>query len=185
MKIDDLINNTSEWLRGTGSNSDIVISSRIRLARNMPDFPFPHWANKEQENEITETAELAISNAPLLKNSTFFMLSDLDNLDKQFLVERHLMSHEHAARSNGKAICLTKNEVISIMINEEDHFRVQVMKSGFDLDDVWQIINKLDDDLSKKSPFAFSEELGYLTGDLNGTKLWEELYDRFRNREDN
>lgn len=163
MKIDDLLNNTSEWLRGTGTDSDIVISSRIRLARNMPQFPFPHWAKKEQEDKIAETAKVAISNATVLKNSAFFMLSDLDNLDKQFLVERHLMSHEHATRSNGKAICLTKNEVISIMVNEEDHFRIQVMKSGFDLDDVWQIINRLDDDLSKNSPFAFSRELGYLT----------------------
>ena len=163
MKIDDLINNTSEWLRGTGLDSDIVISSRIRLARNIPNMPFPHWANKDQENEIINIAKLAIANASQLKDSTFFMLSDLDNLDKQFLVERHLMSHEHAMRSNGKAICLTANEVISIMINEEDHLRIQVMKSGFDLDDVWQIINKLDDDLSKKSQFAFSKELGYLT----------------------
>jgi len=163
MKIDDLINNTSEWLRGTGLNSDIVISSRIRLARNIPNIPFPHWANKDQEREIVEIAKSAISHALQLQDSTFFMLADLDNLDKQFLVERHLMSHEHAARSNGKALCLTKNEVISIMVNEEDHFRVQVMKSGFDLDDVWQIVNKLDDDLSKKTPFAFSKELGYLT----------------------
>ncbi len=163
MKVDDLINNTSEWLRGTGLNSDIVISSRIRLARNIPNIPFPHWANKDQEREIVEIAKSAISHALQLHDSTFFMLADLDNLDKQFLVERHLMSHEHAARSNGKALCLTKNEVISIMVNEEDHFRVQVMKSGFDLDDVWHIINKLDDDLSKKSPFAFSKELGYLT----------------------
>lgn len=163
MKIDDLINNTSEWLRGTGLDSDIVISSRIRLARNIPNTPFPHWANKDQENEIIELAKSAISKAPQLKDSAFFMLTELDNLDKQLLVERHLMSHEHASRSNGKAICLTANEVISIMINEEDHFRIQVMKSGFDLDDVWQIINKLDDDLSRKSSFAFSKELGYLT----------------------
>lgn len=163
MKIDDLINNASEWLKGTGSNSDIVISSRIRLARNIPDVPFPHRANKEQEKEIIEKAKFAISNASQLKGSMLFMLLELDNLDKQFLVERHLMSHEHATRSNGKGLCLTKNEVISIMINEEDHFRIQVMKSGFDLDDVWQIINKLDDDLSKKIPFAFSRELGYLT----------------------
>lgn len=163
MKIDDLIDNMSEWLRGTGENSDIVISSRVRLARNFPDIPFPHWANKEQEKTIVDKAQLAISQAAQLKNATFFMLSELDNLDKQFLVERHLMSHEHAMRSNGKAICFTKNEIISIMINEEDHLRIQVMKSGFDLDDVWQIIDKLDDSLSKSSPFAFSREIGFLT----------------------
>ncbi|MDD5618114.1 MAG: protein arginine kinase, partial [Candidatus Omnitrophica bacterium] len=163
MKIDDLINQSSEWLRGTGSDSDIVISSRIRLARNFSDMPFPHWANKDQENLIIEKAKTAIAESSLLKSSSFFMLSDLDSVDKQFLVERHLMSHEHALRSNGKAICFTDNEVISIMVNEEDHLRIQVMKSGFDLDDAWQIINKLDDDLGKKSPFAFSKELGFLT----------------------
>jgi protein arginine kinase len=163
MKIDDLIDNISEWLKGTGSHSDIVMSSRIRLARNFPNIPFPHWANKEQEKNIIEEAKIAISNTTQLKNAAFFNLSDLDNLDKQFLVERHLMSREHAMRSNGKAICLTKNEVISIMINEEDHLRIQVMKSGFDLDDTWQIINKLDDDLNRKTPFAFSKELGFLT----------------------
>lgn len=163
MKIDDLLNNTSEWLRGTGSDSDIVISSRIRLARNFPGIPFPHWANKEQEQEIAERAKSAIVNAPQLKDANFFMLVELDNLDKQFLVERHLMSHDHATRSNGKAICLTDNEVISIMVNEEDHFRIQVMKSGFDLGDVWQIINKLDDELAGKASFAFSREFGFLT----------------------
>jgi protein arginine kinase len=163
MKIDDLINNTSEWLRGTGANSDIVISSRIRLARNITNIPFPHWANKDQEKEVVDKAKDAILSASQMKNSNFFMLSELDNLDKQFLVERHLMSLEHASHSSGKAICITNDEVISIMVNEEDHFRIQVMKSGFDLDGVWRVINKLDDDLSKKSQFAFSRELGYLT----------------------
>lgn len=163
MKVDDFISKTSEWLRGIGAHSDIVISSRIRLARNFSDFPFPHWANKEQEQKIIEQAQQVISGTPQLKDASFFSLSDLDNLDKQFLVERHLMSHEHAMRSNGKALCVTPNEVVSIMVNEEDHLRIQVMESGFELEDVWQVINKLDDNLSKKYPFAFSRELGFLT----------------------
>lgn len=163
MNIDDFVTKTSEWLRGVGSHSDIVISSRIRLARNFSDFPFPHWANKEQEQQIVEKARQAVLAAPQLKDASFFLLSDLDNLDKQFLVERHLMSHEHAMRSNGKALCVTANEVISIMINEEDHLRIQAMESGFELEDAWQIINKLDDDISKKYPFAFSSDLGFLT----------------------
>jgi len=163
MNLDDLINQVSEWLRGTGADSDIVISSRIRLARNFTGIPFPHWADKEQENKVIEQVKAGISQSANLKNSLFLMLADLDNIDKQLLVERHLMSHEHATRNDTKAICLTSNEVISIMINEEDHLRIQVMKSGFDLDDAWQIINRLDDDLSKNFPFAFSKELGYLT----------------------
>ena len=163
MKIDDFLNQKSEWLRGVGAHSDIVISSRIRFARNYPDFPFPHWANKEQEQNVIEKAQQAVAQTPQLKEATFFSLAELDPIDKQFLVERHLMSHEHAMRSNGKALCMTANEVISIMINEEDHLRIQVMESGFEFHDVWQIINKLDDELSKKDPFAFSKELGFLT----------------------
>jgi len=163
MKLDDLINNLGEWLRGTGANSNIVMSSRIRLARNLPDIPFPHWAKKEQELIVLNKAKEAIESTPLLKDSLFILLTDLETVDKQFLVERHLMSREHAMRSNGKAVCLTPNEVVSIMINEEDHLRIQVMKSGFDLDDVWRIMNKLDEDLSKIVPFAFSKEWGYLT----------------------
>jgi len=163
MKLDDLINHNSEWLRGTGANSNIVLSSRIRLARNLPNIPFPHWAKKEHEQEVLEKAKKAIGSLSQLKDSLFIQLTELESIDKQFLVERHLMSREHAMRSNGKAVCLTQNEVISIMINEEDHLRIQVMKSGFDLDDVWQITNKLDEDLSKIVPFAFSKEWGYLT----------------------
>lgn len=163
MNIDDLVTKTSEWLRGVGSHPDIVISSRIRLARNFSDLPFPHWANKDQEQKIIEKARQVILAAPQLKDASFFLLSDLDNLDKQFLVERHLMSHEHAMRSNGKALCVTANEVVSIMVNEEDHLRIQVMESGFELDDAWHIMNKLDDELSTKYPFAFSGGLGFLT----------------------
>jgi len=163
MKIDNLINNTSEWLKGSGLDSDIVISSRIRLARNFPSIPFPHWANNNQTEEVTQKVKTAIASVAYLKKSSLFMMPELDQLDKQFLVERHLISHEHAARSEGKALCFTDNEVISVMVNEEDHLRIQVMKSGLDLDDVWQIINRLDDDLSKNHPFAFSKELGFLT----------------------
>ena len=163
MKLDDLISHNSEWLRGTGAYSNIVMSSRIRLARNLPNIPFPHWAKNEHEQEVLKKVKDAIGALSQLKDSLFVQLTELESLDKQFLVERHLMSREHAMRSNGKAVCLTSNEVISIMINEEDHLRIQVMKSGFDLDDVWQVTNKLDEDLSKLIPFAFSKEWGYLT----------------------
>jgi len=163
MKLDDLLSNVGEWLRGTGANSNIVMSSRIRLARNLPDIAFPHWAKKEQELMVIKKAKQAIEATPLLRDSLFIDLADLETVDKQFLVERHLMSREHAMRSNSKAVCITPNEVISIMVNEEDHLRIQVMKSGFDLDDVWKITNCLDDDISKVVPFAFSKNWGYLT----------------------
>ena len=86
MQINDLINHTSEWLKGIGPNSDVVISSRIRLARNLNKFPFPHWASKAQLNTILEMSSQAMEKVELLKNSTLFVLANLDSIDKQFLV---------------------------------------------------------------------------------------------------
>ncbi|MCX5703515.1 MAG: protein arginine kinase [Candidatus Omnitrophica bacterium] len=163
MKLNDLLNHTSEWLRSTGPNSDIVISSRIRLARNLDNLVFPHWANKKQGEQTLEIIEEAVAKADYLKNTTVFRLADLDSIDKQFLVERHLMSLEHAQKSDHKAVVIDDDEVVSIMINEEDHLRMQVMQSGFNLFEAWNIINKIDDCLSKELAIAFIHDWGYLT----------------------
>ena len=163
MKLNDLLDHTSEWLRGTGPNSDIVISSRIRLARNLEDYPFPNWTNKKQSEEISKTIEEAIPKVDYLKKTTIFRLSDLDSVDKQFLVERHLMSFEHAQKTNHKLIAIDEEEIVAIMINEEDHIRMQVMQSGFNIFEAWNIINGIDDSLGRELSFAFIPEWGYLT----------------------
>ncbi|MDD5432263.1 MAG: protein arginine kinase [Candidatus Omnitrophica bacterium] len=163
MKINDLINHTSEWLKGTGPNSDIVISSRIRLARNLEKFPFPHWANKKQGELSLKAIEDAVNKIDLLKQTTVFKLQELDSVDKQFLVERHVMSLEHAQKSESRAVVVDQDEVIAVMVNEEDHIRMQVMQSGFNLFEAWNIINKLDDSFAKELTFAFLPEWGYLT----------------------
>ncbi|MDO8488832.1 MAG: protein arginine kinase [Candidatus Omnitrophota bacterium] len=163
MQINDLINHTSEWLKGTGPNSDVVISSRIRLARNLNNLPFPHWASKDQLNEIINKTNQAMSTIELLKNSTLFRLADLDSIDKQFLVERHLMSIEHTQKTEQKAVVVNDEENIAVMINEEDHLRIQLMQSGFNLFEAWNIINSIDDSLAKILDFAYLEDFGYLT----------------------
>lgn len=163
MKINDLLTHTSEWLKGTGPNSDIVISSRIRLARNLDKFAFPHWASKKQGEEALLKIEEARDKINLLKNAILFKLADLDALDKQFLVERHLMSYEHAQKTNHKGLIVDDEEIVSIMVNEEDHLRIQVMQSGFNIFEAWNVINRIDDELSRELPFAFSAEFGYLT----------------------
>ncbi|KPK97048.1 MAG: hypothetical protein AMJ95_11135 [Omnitrophica WOR_2 bacterium SM23_72] len=163
MNLSDLLNHTSEWLKSTGPHSDIVISSRIRLARNLDKFPFPHWGNTQQGEKALAAIGEAISKVDYLKKTTFFKLADLDSVDKQFLVERHLMSLEHAQKTDHKALVIDDDEILSIMINEEDHIRIQVMQSGFNLFEAWNIINRIDDGLSKELPFAFSFDWGYLT----------------------
>ncbi|MDD5566005.1 MAG: protein arginine kinase [Candidatus Omnitrophica bacterium] len=161
--LNDFLNHKSEWLRGTGPHSDIVISSRIRLARNLASFPFPHWSNKKQSKDVLDAVEQAVGKISYLKGTTIFELADLDSLDKQFLVERHLMSYEHAHKTDSKAVVVDHEEIVSLMINEEDHIRLQVMQSGFNLFEAWNIINRIDDCLAKELPFAFSLEYGYLT----------------------
>ncbi len=163
MKLNDLLNHTSEWLKGTGPNSDIVISSRIRLARNLEKVAFPHWADKKQSQDTLKDMENAIAKVDYLKNATVFRLAEMDSVDKQFLIERHLMSLEHAQKSDSKAVMIDDEEIVSIMLNEEDHIRCQVMQSGFNLFEAWNIINRIDDSLSLSLPFAFSNNLGYLT----------------------
>ncbi|MFC1805024.1 protein arginine kinase [Candidatus Omnitrophota bacterium] len=163
MKIDDLINHGSEWLKGTGPNSDIVISSRIRLARNLDKTSFPHWADNKHGEETLNIIIDAIGKVDYLKGAAVFKLGELDAVDKQFLIERHLMSYEHAQRKNSKAVLIDEEEIVAVMINEEDHIRMQVMQSGFNLFEAWNIINRIDDTLSRQLNYAFSGEWGYLT----------------------
>jgi protein arginine kinase len=163
IKLNDLIKHTSEWLKSTGPHSDIVISSRIRLARNLKTYPFPHWATPQQAQEARDAVVSALQRTEHFKTLTVFNLSEMDNVDKQFLVERHLMSLEHTQKPNGKALAVDDDEVISMMINEEDHIRVQVMQSGFNLYEAWEIIDKLDDALSKELKLSYLPDWGYLT----------------------
>jgi len=163
MKIDDLLKHTSEWLRGTGPNSNIVISSRIRLARNLSGVPFSHWAQKKNKEESLESIRQVVDASPYLKKSCYAKIDELNDLDKQFLVERHLMSREHAASPEASALFFDEREIVSIMINEEDHIRMQIMQSGFNLTETWRITDEIDNDLSSKLNYAFSEKFGFLT----------------------
>jgi protein arginine kinase len=163
MQINDLLNHTSEWLKGTGPHSEIVMSSRVRFARNISKIPFPHWANKKQTKEVLDAVTQAAGKVDYLKGTSVFALADVDSVDKQFLIERHLMSLEHAQRSNSKALIVDDEEIVAIMVNEEDHLRIQVMQSGFNLFEAFHIINTIDDALAKELQFAFSGEWGYLT----------------------
>jgi protein arginine kinase len=163
MSIDKFIHNTGQWLKGTGESAHIVMSTRVRLARNLEDMPFPNKARKKELTQTLDMVEGAMKEIDYFKESTFIRISDLDNVDKQFLIERHLMSHDHATNPAGKALVVSEEEVLSVMINEEDHLRIQVMESGFNLDETWKIINSIDDQLSAKLNFAYSASWGYLT----------------------
>ena len=163
MRVDDFLRHDSEWLKGTGPNSDIIMSSRTRLARNLDKLSFSHWADKKQQETILNAAFDAARNVNYLKDALFVRLKDLNEVDRFFLVERHLISLEQAKDVEFKALIVDPKEIVSIMVNEEDHLRIQVLQSGFNLMEAWRIIDALDTELSKKLSFAYSVKWGYLT----------------------
>lgn len=163
MEIKDLSDKTGEWLRGIGQESDIVISSRIRLARNITGFPFLSRANLKQRKEIERLLRETIINSDIAKDLSYVNLKNANSVDKLFLVERHLISKEHAEGDGERGVAFGKSETISLMINEEDHLRVQVIRSGFELKKTWETIDEIDDRLGEKLKFAFSSKYGFLT----------------------
>jgi len=161
--LDELLKQPSEWLRGAGPVSDIVISSRVRLARNLEKYPFTARASKASQSEVLRLAKESLGQSATLKRSLIFEIKDLDEIDRQFLVERHLVSREQIVHAEHKAVAIGQGEVISVMINEEDHLRLQVMQSGLNLQDAWSLIDALDDELSEALSYAYSSDWGYLT----------------------
>ncbi len=160
---EELLNNRNSWLSGQGPEADIVFSSRIRLARNVSDIPFPIQASVSQKKYFVTKMSNIYTKAKQIKDAEFCKCEDINELDRQLLLERHLVSQEYIEPGEGKALVFTKDESISIMINEEDHLRMQVLVSGFNLRSSWQRISAIDDDLSKELSFAYLPDLGYLT----------------------
>src|SRR6059058_660795 len=163
MNLDTLTQTSGEWLRGNGPESDIVISSRIRLARNVAAFPFTNRSNAYQKAEIEGMLRDRVARLDLDPRLEYINVPNLSPLDRQFLVERQLISRELAAAEGPRGVALGPRETVSLMINEEDHLRLQVMRSGFALDEAWQDIDRVDDLLEEKVGYAFSDEFGYLT----------------------
>ncbi|HEX4590669.1 MAG TPA: ATP--guanido phosphotransferase, partial [Gemmataceae bacterium] len=163
MNLDSLIPSTGEWLRGTGPESDVVVSTRIRLARNLAAFPFSNRASTHQRAEIEAMLRDRLAKFEPLPPLQYVSLGGLPLLDRQFLVERQLVSRELANGDGPRGVAFDDRESVSIMINEEDHLRLQVMRSGLDLDGAWQDIDRVDDVLEQKVNYAFSDEFGYLT----------------------
>jgi protein arginine kinase len=163
MKLSDLTNHAGEWLRGSGPMSEIVISSRIRLARNVAGFPFLTKSSRGQRTMLEGRVRETILGAQIAPQTLYVDLEQATDMDRQLLVERHLISKPHAAAEGSRGVAIGENETISIMVNEEDHLRIQVLRSGLQLEEAWEQISKIDDSLEKKLDFAFNPRFGYLT----------------------
>jgi protein arginine kinase len=163
MKIETLLGHPSDWLRGDGPHHQIVISSRVRFARNLRGHAFPGWAKKAERSQILEEIKPGVDDLPEMQDSFSEYMQELTALDKQVLVERHLISREQAAKNAGSAVVINKKQTLSIMINEEDHLRMQALRSGLQLRNVFKLLDKVDSALDSKLDFAFHQKLGYLT----------------------
>lgn len=154
-----------KWYKKSGAEGDVVISSRIRLARNLRDYPFPHLLNLQQKNEIANKVKEALenSNSYIAKSFSFINMARLSAIEASSLVERHLISPAFAKDRAGKYLLITDDETISIMINEEDHLRIQVLSEGLSVREAYETADKIDTLLDNALGFAFHNKLGYLT----------------------
>ncbi len=197
MDLDSLLFVTSGWLEGTGKESDVVVSSRIRLARNLAQFPFLTKADDPTRKEIVGLLRDAVSkvrkdNKKTKKTTaeaegdqgsriasesdqppakprypysdlTYIDVDTLSKIDRQFLMERQLISRELSESSGPRGVVVGNSQQTSVMINEEDHLRMQVLRSGFNLDDCWEEMDQLDDAIESRVAYAYHEQFGYLT----------------------
>ena len=163
MDIHKFLISPAETAQRHGPHDRIVMSSRVRLARNLKDAAFPGWAKKPERIRVFELIRPAVESLPEMKDAFSEAMDNLSALDKQILVERHLISREHAAKSSGSGLVLNRDETFCVMINEEDHLRMQALRPGLQLRQAWSAIDRLDSELEQKLDYAFNNDLGYLT----------------------
>ncbi|SDI91639.1 protein arginine kinase [Alteribacillus bidgolensis] len=156
----------SPWMKsGPGPEGDIVLSTRIRLARNLENYPFPIVASEESANTMLHytSKELAKDPYQYVGNLEVLKMDDLSSNEKRVLVEKHLISPHLAEKAQHGAVMLSEDESVSIMLNEEDHIRLQCLFRGFQLNESLVLSNGLDDWIEEKVTYAFDEKRGFLT----------------------
>lgn len=163
MLITPLIESKAELTSGGHPAEPIVLSTRIRLARNIVSSPFPGWAKTAQRLEMRDRLFGVLENVAPLDTGILINVTDLSSLERLVLVERHLISRELSEAEEGAGVAVSADQSLALMVNEEDHLRIQAVASGFNFKSTWESINQLDDHLETLLDYAFSSEIGYLT----------------------
>jgi len=163
VKLTDLSNDINEWFSGSGPLSDIVVSSRIRLARNLVGYKFLSRCSTAEKSEILAKLKDILMSLDLGDKIFYINVDKATDLNRDFLVERHLISRHHAAGQGPRGVVIARREFFTAMINEEDHLRMQVLKPGSQLSKCYEQINHIDDVIEQKISFAYSPRFGYLT----------------------
>ncbi|HEX7241386.1 MAG TPA: protein arginine kinase [Longimicrobiaceae bacterium] len=157
-----------EWLNAEGPSSDVVLSTRVRLARNLQGFRFGLRAGEQDRRAVLQLTREAAESIDSFRDGSTVSIPSLDATQRQLLLERHLVSKELVEGSGGKppshaALMMSDREALSVMVNEEDHLRLQGLVSGFRLREAWTLVDRLDEELGGRVPYAFHTEFGYLT----------------------
>jgi protein arginine kinase len=160
--LDDLVKQPGAWL-DVGGATGVMVSSRVRLARNLAGEAFPGWAGEEESVRIGNALRPALETLPLLAEPLVIAMADLGRMDRAVLVERHLISRDLAEKGRGSALILKRDETLAVMLNEEDHLRMQAMSPGLNLAACWKLVDALDNEIESRVTYAFSPRLGYLT----------------------
>ncbi len=163
MRLNDLTQRTGQWLREDGPSQDVVISSRVRLARNLAGMPFLPKCSHEQLGQIEQRLRNEIMQANVAEEMFYFDVAAAGDIERQLLVERHLISRQHAEGDRPRGVAISSDESIAIMVNEEDHLRIQILRSGLQLAETIREINRIDDLLEQRLSFSFHSRYGYLT----------------------
>lgn len=158
-----LVGKPSRWLVEQGPAADLVLSTRVRLARNLRDLPFTQRAAEDQMGAVVSRVVSACESSASLSGGAFLGMADLGELDRQFLAERHLISREMVSEMRPAGLYLASGENITVMVNEEDHLRLTAVASGLELDQAWAKVQEVEEELDGGLEFAYSEDLGYLT----------------------
>lgn len=163
MSIDDLLKSPGEWLACGGPLSEVVVSSRVRLARNLVGHHFLARADETERRDIVDELNQAINAADFGRETFYVNVTDAEPLDRKLLVERHLISRQHAEGEGSRGVAISTVETLSLMINEEDHLRIQVLRRGMNLDDAWKEMSHVDEALESLVQYAWHKKYGYLT----------------------
>lgn len=163
MELGDLAKRRGEWLRGRGPHSDIVISSRVRLARNLTDFPFVGRADDDDRTMITKSLREVVQKLWDEDGLIYADLEKISPVERDLLIERQLISSELARRDGARGAAIDAKERFSLMVNEEDHLRIQAIRSGLALEEAWEQVDKIDDQVEELVSYAYDDQFGYLT----------------------
>jgi len=163
MRLTEISHDINEWFSGSGPMADIVVSSRVRLARNLAGYKFLGSCSDDEKARILETLKTVLMSLDLGDEVFYISVDEASTLSRDFLVERHLISRHHAAGKGPRGVVIARREFFTAMINEEDHLRIQVFKAGCQLSQCAEQIDRIDDAIEQQVDYAFSPRFGYLT----------------------